>query len=167
MQNDYNNWQDDVNQKPAQTSSPAYEMPMKWHKFLIYFLLWLGGIANIGSGLMQLTGSQYGADADMVYRFFSGLQAIDVLFGIVTIALGGMQIFTRFKLANFDAVGPKMLVAVNVIAAAANLLYPVIASAVTGIDLSGQIGFGSIVGSLVMAVLNWNYYKNRAHLFYD
>ena len=36
-------------------------MPMKWHKFLIYFGLWLGGISNALTGLGLVTGGAYGS----------------------------------------------------------------------------------------------------------
>lgn len=166
MQDDFNSWQNDfAQQEESNPASAVGNTPMKWHKFLIYFLLWLGGIGNIVSGLVQFTGSQYGTDAGQVYAYYSGLQALDILFGVLCIGLGVMQIVTRFKLARFKAVAPKLLLATYIAAAAYNLLYPVVASAVTGLALSELLDIGTVIGNVLMAVLNHLYYSKRAHLF--
>lgn len=165
MQDDFNSWQVDNNLTENTTTPAVNQPPMKWHKFLIYFLLWLGGIGNICNGLLQCTGSQYGTDAARVYQHFSGLQALDVIFGILCIGLGVLQIVARFKLARFKAVAPKVLLASYLFAAAYNLLYPIVASAVTGLALSELLNIGTVIGNVLMAVLNHLYYDKRAHLF--
>ena len=166
MQNDFNNWQNDVAKKVEINPTPAsVSTPMKWHKFLIYFLLWLGGIANILSGLVQLSGSQYGVDAAQVYAYYNGLQSIDLVFGVMCIGLGAAQIVARFKLARFKAVGPKLLLATYLGAAAFNLLYPVVASAVTGLALSELLDVGTVIGNVLMFFLNRIYYSKRAQMF--
>ena len=166
MQNDFNNCQNDVSQKAEINPAPAsVSTPMKWHKFLIYFLLWLGGIANIISGLVQCTGGQYGVDASQVYAYYSGLQALDLVFGVMCIGLGALQIVARFKLARFKTTGPKLLLATYLGAAAFNLLYPVVASAVTGLELSELLDAGTIIGNVLMFFLNRIYYSKRAQMF--
>ena len=80
------------------------DMPMKWHKFLIYFALWLGAVMNVISGFSLLTGSVYeaqGVSATQVYRAYEGLKGVDMLMGAATIALAVLLIVARFALAGY------------------------------------------------------------------
>ena len=77
---------------------------MKWHKFLIYFALWLGAVMNVISGFSLLTGSVYeaqGVSATQVYRAYEGLKGVDMLMGAATIALAVLLIVARFALAGY------------------------------------------------------------------
>ena len=67
---------------------------MKWHKFMIYFLLWLGGICYILFGMLGI---------------LSEISGLFSLVGIATIALGVYAIYVRFQLAKFKTDAPKKL----------------------------------------------------------
>ena len=71
---------------------PGNQYPMKWYKFLIYFALFAGAVLNAISGIQMLTGAHYGGVADYVYAIFDGLQIVDVLMGLATLALAGFGI---------------------------------------------------------------------------
>lgn len=143
---------------------------MKWHKFLTYFSLWAGAVLNVIAAFTRFTGSMYGSsgEADMVYSYFKGLKTIDVLFGVVMIAIAIFSIVTRFALAGYKAAGPKMLMGLYIIDAAVSIVYLVVASMVTGIALGELIDsstISSLVTGIAMVFVNKAYYGKRAELF--
>jgi len=168
MQNDYNNWQDEVNQRPAHNNSSISDMPMKWHKFMIYFSLWAGALSNVLSGIGLLTGSVYnasGSDAEMIYLFYDGLKGMDVLFGLVSLAMAVLLIVTRFALAGYKENGPKLLIACYAASAVVAILYPLLVSGITGMGFAELFDATSLVTGIVMCIANKNYYDKRAHMF--
>lgn len=155
------------NAAPVENVNPH---SMKWHKFLIYFSLWAGAVLNVIAAFSRFTGSMYGSssEANMVYSYFSGLKAIDVLFGVVMIAIALFSIATRFALAGYKAAGPKMLMGLYIIDAAVSIVYLVVASMVTGIafgELIDPSTISSLVTSAAMVFVNKAYYDKRAELF--
>ena len=59
------------------------DMPMNWHNFLIYFLLWANAVTMIGTGLMLLTGVHYVGLADLVYDGFEALRSVDMFVALL------------------------------------------------------------------------------------
>lgn len=172
---EFNRYDDnnDNNSTQLQSSTPAQptiDMPMKWHKFLIYFSLWASAVMNVINGFMMFTGAHYGGEneAKMVYNYFDGLKSVDVIMGVLFVGMAVFAIVTRFSLAKYPAKGPKLLLAVYGLNAVLTLVYPLLASAVTGMELSELMDsstISSIVSSVVMIFVNKTYYNNRAHLF--
>ncbi len=143
---------------------------MKWHKFLIYFSLWLGAVTNAIAAFSYFSGSVYGSsgEASMVYSHFTGLKTIDMLFGAALIAVAVFSIVTRFALAGYKAAGPKMLMGFYAINAVLSIVYLVVASVVTGIafgELIDSSTISSLVTSVAMVFVNKAYYDKRAELF--
>ena len=148
------------------------EMPMKWFKFLIYFALFAGPILNIISGVRALTGSQYGDDADLVYRVLPGMETLDKFYGIMLILVAIFGLVTRFMLAGFKKSGPPMLYVMYALNVLILLIYTfgtksVISHSTTTVDLSSATAsaIGSAVFSVVMIALNVVYFNKRKHLF--
>jgi hypothetical protein len=145
-------------------------MPMTWHKFLINFSLWAAGILNILSG----TGLFLGTTNYNVYKWFDELEIIDKLFGTMWVTLGVFLIITRFKVARFQKNGPIMLlimyIASGILGFGYNVLVLDILSDVSsyfGINMSFYWGraIGGLIGSGVIAAINFVYYNKRRHLF--
>lgn len=165
MQNDFNNWQSENNKADQVNRSALNTPPMKWHNFLIYFSLWAGGIINAILGLTYITGAVYGDEMDLIYRYFDGLKAIDMLYGVVCIGLGVLLIITRFQLAGYKSSGPAMLTITYIAALAVSVLYSLIASGITGLSLLELVNPASLGGSIAMIFINRAYYNKRAELF--
>lgn len=152
------------------STAPVVDMPMKWHKFLIYFALWASMVVNALNAFLMLTGAQYGSeyDARMVYNYFDGLKGLDTFMGVLFVAMAVFAIVTRFSLAKYQAKGPKLLMAVYGLNTTLSLLYPLLASGVTDLPL-GQLMDSSVISGLVTSIVmifaNRTYYNNRAHLF--
>ena len=162
----------DPNFAPQQAPILA-PLGMKWYKFLIYFLLFAAGILNIIGGIVYLTGIQYGSalEAKLVYEFFPNLKTMDIIYGIVVIALGVFQIYTRFQLASYKAKSPSYILYMYVINGAATAIYSFVVSDMIDVllpaesaQLSGQ-AIGAILGAALFVWLNKIYFDKRKHLF--
>lgn len=152
-------WQQPSYQQPGWSQTgfsynqgrPPYApaLPMKWYKFLIYFLLWFSGVVNI-------IGS---------FGYF-GAGFLGTLYGLVCIASGALAIYTRYRLAQYRADGPMCLYALYAIQGGSSLLYAIL-FAIFYYSNAGLFGnaVGSIIGSGVMIVLNRIYFQKRTSLF--
>ena len=166
------------NQAPQQ---PVVEQPtplkpqlsMGWFKFLIYFGLWAGAILNILGAIPMLTGSQYGdaETVELVYAAFEGLRGLDMLCGLLALALGVFGIYTRFQLAAFKEKAPMFLSIVYAGAVVFNLVYIFGCTSILPEYVLSEIDFTSFysntITSAVMIFVNQSYFKKRAHLFYN
>lgn len=149
------------------------DLPMNWHKFLIYFALWAGGILSIVNGVRIMTGNIYGLSAsqlEFLYGYYAGLKVVDVLFGIFAVLIGAFTIYTRFQLAGFKEGAPNKLTITYVLSLVFNLAYNLVVAAIVGLELSDFVAALVSVAissgiSIVMLFVNRTYYNNRAHLF--
>lgn len=148
------------------------EMPMKWHKFLIYFGLWLGALSYVASAVMCFSGTRYGnADfAAQLYRSFGSLKTVDILFGIVNLGLAAYTIYTRFQLAGFKPGAPDKLVLLYVFQGIMALVQPLLTQAILSKDLYiiNWTNLGAVLAGSALAIyITRVYYGKRAHLFED
>jgi RNA polymerase subunit RPABC4/transcription elongation factor Spt4 len=144
---------------------------MGWFNFLIYFALFAGAIVNCINGIGYLSGNIYSCQtggevtANTVYRHFgSGLQFVDVMFGLLLLALAVFSIVVRQRLANFISDAPRYLTILYVGSASISFLYGIAVTAITGISWDATQIISIIVTLTIMAV-NISYFKKREHLF--
>lgn len=153
----------------AQPANPA-QRSMKWFKFLINFALVAGAVLNILYGINYITGGVYFAQsngtvsADRVYSVYAGMKTVDVVYGLLLLALAAFSIYTRFRLSKFRKNGPMCLCMVYAIGAATTLIYAVSVLAVTGVDSMSQ-NIVSILVSVAFALGNYKYFYQRKDLF--
>ena len=147
-------------------------MPMKWHKFLVYFALWANAVYYVVMGFISLTGTQYGSKADAQMVVFRDLKSADTIYGILLIIAAVIAVLTAINLLKMKAKGPALLTVLYVFAAAAGVLYVflVVASinkVTSGVDTSEitRNAISSVVGAVVGVIINKTYYGKRKHLF--
>lgn len=150
-------------------SQRAEAYPMKWHKFLIYFALWAGAVLNLISGVQMFSvGLNAGGMLWIGYEMSSGLRALYIVSGVLLIAIGMFQIFTRSALARFSRRGPRMVVWLYASLVILNALEILLAWLLFGVPLNYlltvDIWFYLIEGVL-MTWANQVYYRKRAALF--
>lgn len=75
--------------------------PMRWYRFLIYFLLFVNAIFYVITAMRCFTGTSYGANADRVYEVFPSLKTIDIIFGVFAIWNAISALVTRSALAKY------------------------------------------------------------------
>lgn len=156
-------------------AEPKVQHPMKWYKFLIYFSLFFGALINFVFGFNYITGGIYfvlsngEVSADMVYGYYGGgLKALDVLYGIIMIALAGFSIYSRFRLAKYKSNGPMCINILLGAGAGLTLLYNIASLAITGLNFNEVFNsqvITSIAVSVGMAFGNHFYFKKRKDLF--
>ena len=136
---------------------PQNTYPMKWHKFLIYFQLFVAAILNLFNGVQYFAGLFSDPDG------FGTWSAIYIFYGVVSVVLAVLAIYVRFRLAGFRKNGPKMYIlflcitcvlgVLNLISVMGSEIY-LVSSAVS-----------SLFTNALMLVLTNIYYKKRADLF--
>ncbi|MCD8322925.1 MAG: zinc ribbon domain-containing protein [Oscillospiraceae bacterium] len=154
--------------QPPQTDwgAPQTNQPtMKWFKFIIWVQLFLSALGNLGTGLSLVTGLTYGEYASSVYYYFTGLKAVDIFCGLLTIALGIVAIYVRFQLSGFRRRGPDLYLyylAANIVV---SFLYIILTSVVIGTFAGDTTSIVSLIASAVLIAINSIYFKKRRHLF--
>lgn len=143
----------------------APQRGMKWFKFIIYFQLWAGMLVNLVTAGKYFTGAYYEGNAEMVYRFFPALQPLDIVMGVLCLALAVYAVVVQRALAKFRAKGPMMYYLMYIVNTAATVLYLLIGSIIIGQSAFTAEVAGSIIGSIVMLFVNIPYFNNRKHLF--
>ncbi len=148
---------------------PEKRLPMGWYKFLIYFLLWVNAAGNILSAVSYIGGTAHTAEA---YAAYAGLSALDLGYGVLTLGMGALALWTRFALAGYKREAPALASAVYFYGFAISLGYNI---AVLSIMRSGfdEVDFiitvmSVIVSSgisLTVALCNLVYFKKRKGMF--
>ncbi len=156
---------------------PTIQYPMAWYKFLIYFALFAGAVLNAIGGILSITGAKYLYEgeniSELYYEIFEGLQAVDVIYGIVCIGLAIFGIYVRVQLANFKTNGPKMLNTLYALVASTGLLYVISVNivvnnnslAVADTEDITVSAISSLIVSVIMIIANSVYFKKRQHMF--
>ena len=164
-------------QQSYQQPQPSYqppvslekELPMKWYKFLIYFVLFASAILNLASGIQFLNGTAYGGEAELLYDAFDGLRGLDMLIGVVMILMAVFSVYTRFRLSKFCKDGPVMLMILYAVGAITLILYMVGLYAVLPDVFHEALDSSSIASSTCMSIAmifaNKKYFDKRKHLF--
>ena len=138
----------------------ASALPMKWHKFLIYFLLLLGALIFLIRGFGDLSDCFDGAEGTPAF-------AVRLFAGVCLLAIAALQLAARAALARFSRRGPKMAVAVYVSMAVLDG-FILAAQQMRAVELDaaivGVVKMGCVVSAL-LAMCNHIYYRRRAELF--
>ena len=141
---------------------------MKWFKFIIYFQLFANALLNLVNAVTVFTGAHYQGSADLVYSVFPAERAVDIIYGILCLALAAFGIYVRFLLAAFRRNGPGLylgLIAANILVP---VLYMLFSSLVTHIPLTSLLdlnGILSLAANVIMLVVNKIYFDRRKDLF--
>lgn len=138
----------------------ASALPMKWHKFLIYFLLLLGALIFLIRGFGDLSDCFDGAEGTPAF-------AVRLFAGVCLLGIAALQLAARAALARFSRRGPKMAVAVYV-SMAVQSGFILAARQMRAVELdaaiAGAVEMGCVVSAL-LAVCNYLYYRRRAAMF--
>ena len=135
-------------------------LPMKWHKFLIYFLLLLGALIFLIRGFGDLSNCFDGAEGPPAF-------AVTLFAGVGLLAIAALQLATRVALARFSRKGPKMAVAIYVSMAVLDG-FILAARQMRAVELDAAIAGVvemSCVVSALLAACNYLYYRRRAAMF--
>lgn len=144
---------------------PQPEFPMKWFKFVIYVQLFLAALSNLATAMLNFTGTLYGSDSDLVYLAFGGLRALDILMGVICLALAAYAIFVRFQLAKFKRNAPVLLHILFACNIGVSLFYGIGATIIIGQNMFNVSTISNFLTTIVILVLNVVYFNKRTSLF--
>lgn len=170
-QPDFNNQQANYQQpyqQYPQYVDPYNGHPMNWYKFLIYFALFAGAFFNVCYAVLYMTGKIYetqNVDPMAVYYLYPNVKPVDIVYGILLIALAVFMVITRFQLSGLKKNGPKMIVALYGINIAMVIVYSIAISCTTDYMAFNASTIGQCVIPIVMAVVNKVYFDRRKDIF--
>ncbi len=154
--------------RPVPTDPRDDPRGMKWFKFIIYFQLFANALINLANAVAVLTGAPYQGAADTVYAVSPAQQAVDIVYGVLCLALAVLGVCTRFALSGFKRRGPGLylgLIAGNILVP---ILYMLLSSVFTHIPLTSRLdvnGVVSLAANVAMLVVNRIYFDKRSDLF--
>ncbi|MBR2388770.1 MAG: zinc-ribbon domain-containing protein [Clostridia bacterium] len=108
---------------------------MKWYKFNVNFSLFFMGVLTVISGILDIT--QFKIDTAIMWLIY-----------------GAFAIVVRFRLSGFKKDAPLMMVCLNVVYAV-----------VQGYNAIMYGGNSAFVLGIILAILNYIYFKKRKELF--
>ena len=145
------------------------ELPMRWYKFLIYVALWFSAAVNILGAIPYFTGT---SQTEEMLSQFPILGSIDLFYGVLTLGMGVLAVYTRFALAGYKKNAPALIVGLYAYGLVISLGYNVAVIAITqsaysqvdGIIMVMSIATSAII-NVAMVVCNHIYFKKRKSLF--
>ena len=100
------------NAPPAPDFTKPQALPMNYYKFAIWVQLFLGALVYAVQGLGLLFGFWYeavsGINAQWFYLFFPAMHIVDILFGLLYLAMAVGAVYTRQQMAHFKKNGPDL-----------------------------------------------------------
>ena len=157
------------NAPPAPDFTKPQALPMNYYKFAIWVQLFLGALVYAVQGLGLLFGFWYeavsGINAQWFYLFFPAMHIVDILFGLLYLAMAVGAVYTRQQMAHFKKNGPDLYYLVLIAGMVLSFLYAVLQGIIcsTGSGISSAIGL--LVGSGVVLVLCRIYFEKRRSMF--
>lgn len=149
----------------APTANGGVETPLNWAKFLGYFALWLSAVLNLITGIVTMTGSQYDGLSTMVYAMFPGMKTIDIIYGLLCIGIAAVAAYSALGIIKRKKYVIKMIPELYSGVSIMVLLYVILASVITSINVVTTSTVINIFVSAVMAIVNSIYFKKREHIF--
>ncbi len=145
------------------------ELPMRWYKFLIYVALWFSAAVNILGALPYFTGT---SQTEEVLAQFPILSTIDLFYGVLTLGMGVLAIYTRFALANYKKTAPRLIVGLYAYGFVISLGYNAAVLAITSsvyapvdfIITGMSVGTSAFINA-AMVICNHIYFKKRKRYF--
>lgn len=162
---------------------------MKWHKFLVYYSLWMAAISNGYYGIRYLTGGHWLGSELAIYSWFPGFKTSDLITGVACLVLSALGFVTAYKMLKLKRNAPTWLMLVYAASAFTFMLYTLSANHALGDAASSAFKemaarssyISSYMESLtksvtargtiytiayaVMVVINKIYYDRRQELF--
>lgn len=157
------------NAPPAPDFTKPQALPMNYYKFAIWVQLFLGALVYAVQGLGLLFGFWYeavsGINAQWFYLFFPAMHIVDILFGLLYLAMAVGAVYTRQQMAHFKKNGPDLYYLFLIAGMVLSFLYAVLQGIIcsTGSGISSAIGL--LVGSGVVLVLCRIYFEKRRSMF--
>ena len=140
-------------------------LPMKWFEFVVKIQLFLSAAISFVDGVISVTGLQYGDSREGVYEHVYGSQEIDIVCGVVSIALAVYAIYVRQSLVRYKAGAPTLYILFLIFYFVNDIIEPIFSTIVSGMSMFGIASYSSIITTAIMVYCNVIYFKKRQYMF--
>ena len=145
------------------------ELPMRWYKFLIWVALPVSAVINIFGAIPYFSGM---SQTEEILAQFPILSTIDLFYGVLTLGLGALAVYTRIALAGYKKNAPSLVVGLYAYGLVISLCYNVAVLSITSsvydpVDLIITVmSVGtSVIINAALVICNHIYFKKRKRLF--
>jgi len=154
-----------LNKEIAYANAIANGHGLKWHGFLIYFVIWMNALYCFTYNVMPLLdGTVWGEYYELIKQYKPDLFISGILIGVAYLILVVGLVRTRFALAQFKKNAPKKLTRCYII----SIVLPATFWLYSSVSISEFIPMPWIIsalGTCFGAFINHIYYKKRSYLF--
>lgn len=144
-------------------------LPMKWYKFLIWVALPVSAVVNVLGAIPYFMGT---SQTEEMLAQFPALSSIDRFYGILTLGMGVIALYTRFALAGYKKNAPSLIVGLHTYGLVISLGYNAVVLGITSstyepVDLiiTGMSVGVTVIINAVLIGCNYVYFKKRKRLF--
>lgn len=148
-----------------QGTSAAKKDNLRWAKFLGYFALWLGAVANFGTAMSLFTGLQYNGLVEKVYSVFPTLKGLDTIYGIVCMVIVVLGIICALSIIKRKKRTVILVPLLHGTVMCSELIYCALGTAIIGSSCFDVSVISNICINAGMLFINYTYFKHRAHIF--
>ena len=147
-------------------SSNSIFYKLKWHKFLIYFFLWIRMLLCFYWAYNLLSGRTWGEYLQKISQLFPKVRMVDSVFGLLFTILGCFIIFVRFRLAKFRRASVDLLQIQFLLFPLLIIFYYRAINSNAQVELYTFKGMeSSIIIAAILIISSHFYYKKRNALF--
>ena len=153
-------------------NGPSSALPMKWHKFLANFALWVAALYNFYQASLFESGQNYGSaeQRDLVYQTFDGLETVDMIIMSIFIIMAVFDMYTAVQLTKLKKNAPQKLTMLYIAIAVVPIIHVIMASSSTGIPTAELMNnnysvYSSVIGGILGMIICKVYYDKRQHMF--
>ena len=150
-------------------SGNTHVRPMKFHKYLTRFALWVGALLNFYQAGLLISGNHYESEyqRNLVYQAYDGMKTVDEVGALVYVFVAIFGIHTAVRLIKRRKNAPKMLGFLYFTAAAGPMIYILMVSSRTGLPVAELIDHTfcvSVAGNALWLIISRIYYNKRIHM---
>ncbi|MBR6808268.1 MAG: zinc ribbon domain-containing protein [Clostridia bacterium] len=158
--------------RPVNPGTTTASFTFDWFKILTNIAIFVGSLWYFVAGILLFCGTTWVVEGESassyIYEYFATIQNLDILYGLVAIALAGYGVYVRFELLKYKKSAVVKLHGLNIAAAVFGFTYCFLAG-----PMFDDVGWSFmlwafLITSLIYAgvgVYNYLFFKQNAHKF--
>ncbi len=169
-------YQQPMYQQPQQAyGQPAPMANIDWYKIMSYFAMFAVALFSAITAIVTFTGTIYTEDefeyAELMYRQFDGLQAVDIIHAIALLGLAAYGVYAWSRFYGRYADAPKHVSYVYLIATVLEAVYMILTLILVDSDgVDELVPFVlfillQLTNAAMFAINKFYYFKNYGHQF--
>ncbi|MBQ9858054.1 MAG: hypothetical protein IJO77_03545, partial [Oscillospiraceae bacterium] len=143
-----------------------------WFKILTNIAIFVGALWYLVAAILLFCGCTWIVEGEngssFIYEYFTTIQHLDILYGLVALAIAGFSIYVRFELLKYKKSAVVKLHGLNIAAAAFGFTYVFLAAPMLSEAGWSFLLVALLITSIIYAgvgVYNYLFFKSNAHKF--